>query len=487
MQPSPQALYRVAEIREAERIAIDELQIPGLQLMRSAGLAAFNAMQRCWPDMRRVSVFCGAGNNAGDGYVLARLALQAGFRVDVYSLAHAENLKGDALTSYRDFLQTGGSLSAFDPGIKIDGIIVDALLGTGLSRQVGDEYAAAISFINRAGRPVLALDVPSGLQADTGCVLGCAVRADVTVTFIALKCGLFTGQAADHCGDIVCSSLNVPDSVLSRLPHAARFLAKTPLPPRPRAAHKGHFGHVLLIGGNLGYSGAIRLAGEAALRAGAGLVSIATREAHAGLLNIGRPELMCLGVESSTELQPLLDKASAVVIGPGLGQDYWAQALFSEVLAGGKACVVDADALNLLAKQPAKRGNWILTPHPGEAARLLNCGSAEIGADRFEAVRSLQNRYGGVCVLKGSGSLVAGQEEIFAATTGNPGMASGGMGDVLAGVIGGLLAQGLSPVEAVKLAVHVHGEAADHVAAENGERGMLASDLLPKIRELLNR
>lgn len=486
MQAFSQALYRVAQIREAERIAIQDLQLPALQLMRSAGLAAFNALRKRWPNQRRLTVFCGAGNNAGDGYVLAKLAMQAGFEVKVYSLSDVLNLKGEALTSFHDFIQAGGSVLDFDRQLKPAGVIVDALLGTGLNRQVSEEYTPAIDLINRSGCPVLAIDVPSGLHADSGYVLGRAVKADLTVTFIALKCGLFTGEAADYCGDIVCSSLNVPESVLSKLPATAAFLTKTPLSRRPRTSHKGHFGHVLLIGGNLGFSGAIRLAGEAALRGGAGLVSIASRAAHCDFLNIGRPELMCHGVENQAQLQPLLDKAGVVVIGPGLGADAWARAMFEAVRASDKLSVLDADALNLLATDHVKQDNRILTPHPGEAARLLGCSNQEIAADRFAALNRLQTEYGGVCVLKGAGSLIADQRAAFVATNGNPGMASGGMGDVLAGIIGALLAQGLSPIDAAKLAVYVHGEAADAVATEQGERGMLASDLLPKIREFLN-
>ncbi|MDD2762113.1 MAG: NAD(P)H-hydrate epimerase, partial [Methylomonas sp.] len=368
MQPTAHALYSVAQVREAERIAIEELQMPGLQLMRSAGLAAFNALKQRWPDARRLSVYCGCGNNAGDGYVVARLAKDAGYIVSVFSMTDPDNLAGDALTVCRDYLSAGGKVAPFDSGAKADGVVVDALLGTGLNRELAPDYAEAIALINRSGRPVLALDVPSGLHADSGCVLGCAVRADLTVTFIALKAGLFTGDAAGYCGDIVCSSLNVPDSVLSKLKVTARFLTKTALAPRPRSAHKGHFGHVLVVGGNLGYSGAVRLAGEAALRCGAGLVSIATRVEHSSFLHLGRPELMCHGIERSAQLKPLLDKASVIVIGPGLGQDAWAQDLLSAALAGDKICIADADALNLLAKHPQKRGDWVITPHPGEAA-----------------------------------------------------------------------------------------------------------------------
>jgi NAD(P)H-hydrate epimerase len=316
--------------------------------------------------------------------------------------------------------------------------------------------------------------------------MGCAVQAEATMTFIGLKCGLFTGEAADYCGQIVLADLNVPKTVFATVKPSAKLLKKTALLPRSRCAHKGKFGHVLLIGGNLGYSGAIRLAGEAALRSGAGLVSIASRAAHISLLNIGRPELMCHAVEEASELIPLLAKAGVVVIGPGLGKDDWAESLFETVLACGKPLVVDADGLNLLAQKPLKRQNWVLTPHPGEAARLLACRTDDIAADRYAAVAALQQDYGGVCLLKGAGSLIADGEDIYVSTTGNPGMASGGMGDVLSGIVGSLLAQGWSLAEALKLGVYVHGEAADWSAAEQGERGLLASDLFAELRRCLN-
>ncbi|MCQ8104554.1 NAD(P)H-hydrate dehydratase [Methylomonas sp. SURF-2] len=486
MQTSSPALYRVAQIREAEHIAIHNLRMPGLQLMRSAGAAAFNALRQRWPGQTEITLFCGAGNNAGDGYVLANLALAAGFRLSVYTLIDPGQLKGDALTVYREFIQAGGRVARFAGRADSAGVIVDALLGTGLSRPVGEEYAQAISHINNTGCPVLSIDVPSGLHADTGCVLGCAVKADLTVTFIALKCGLFTGDAADYRGDIVCSSLNVPETVLAQLPRTAMLASKIPLKRRRRNAHKGNFGHVLAVGGNRGFSGAIRMAGEAALFSGAGLVSLASRAQHVDWLNIGRPELMCHAVETAGDLQPWLERADVILIGPGLGQDSWAQDMLRQILASDKPCVADADALNLLARQPTRRPNWILTPHPGEAARLLGCKTHDIGADRFAAVKMLQNRYAGVCVLKGAGSLIADAGNIMVNTTGNPGMAAGGMGDVLVGVMAALLAQGLSLTDAATLAVHVHGEAADLIAASQGERGMLASELLPKIRGLLN-
>jgi NAD(P)H-hydrate epimerase len=480
-------LYRVAQIRQAEQIAIQNLQIPSLQLMQSAGLAAFKVLQQRWPQQKQMSVFCGAGNNAGDGYVLALLAIKAAYWVEVFAIGAIAELKGDALRCAEAFVENGGVVKAWTKDSLISGnLLIDALLGTGLNRCVDEDYAAVINAINSAELPVLAIDVPSGLQADTGCVLGVAIKATVTVTFVGLKSGLFTGQAADYCGEIVDADLDLPTSVFESLPVAAQLLAKPKLVKRQRCAHKGHFGHLLLIGGNHGYSGAIRLAGEAALRSGAGLVTIATRESHSGILNMGRPELMCHGVEALAQLQPLLEKASVIVIGPGLGQDPWARIMFEAVLSTDQPCVVDADALNLLAQQACRRDNWILTPHPGEAGRLLGCANSTIASDRFAAVSELQHRFGGVGVLKGAGSLISNGQQVFVSTTGNPGMASGGMGDVLAGIAGALLGQGWSLLEAAKLAVYIHGEAADRAAIEAGETGLLASDLLPYVRACLN-
>ncbi|OAH99501.1 bifunctional ADP-dependent (S)-NAD(P)H-hydrate dehydratase/NAD(P)H-hydrate epimerase [Methylomonas methanica] len=487
MQTPPNKLYCTAQIREAERYAIDELGIPGRELMRRAGYALFEQIRQHWPEQQIVTVFCGAGNNGGDGYDVATLALQANFQVSVYALADPDGLPGDALSAYQDFLQAGGRVSDFEAGqSKLQGVIVDALFGIGLSREVGQDYALAIKAINASGCPVIAVDVPSGLHAYTGSVLGCAVKADVTVTFIGLKCGLFTGEAAEYCGEIVCDTLAIDEKVLATMPPFALLLEKIDLPRRARVAHKGRFGHVLLIGGNLGYTGAIRLAGEAALRSGAGLVSIATRASHSGLINIGRPELMCHGVECGEALHALLEKASVIVIGPGLGQDDWAREMFGAALAIDKQCVIDADALNLLSLQPKRRANWVLTPHPGEAARLLGCSAGQISADRFAALADLHSQYGGTCLLKGAGTLITGGDKVYVGTTGNPGMASGGMGDVLSGLIGGLLAQGLNLEQATRLGVYVHGEAADSLALEFGERGLLAGDLPERIRKLLN-
>lgn len=258
------------------------------------------------------------------------------------------------------------------------------------------------------------------------------------------------------------------------------------LPPRSREAHKGHFGHVLVIGGDLGYSGAARLAGMAALRVGAGLVSIATHFENAPMMNCVCPELMCHGIDNIEKLEPLLDKATVIVIGTGLGQSDWAKSLFHEVLKINKPLIVDADGLNLLAKSPCKKDNWILTPHVGEAARLLAVTTHDIQANRLDAVKTMQHKYGGVVLLKGTGTLIASENSVAISNTGNPGMASGGMGDVLAGVIAGLVAQGFSMPDAAQQGAYGHGLAADEAVKRDGERGLLASDLLPYLRRWVN-
>ena len=484
MQKLPIKLYRTAQVRELDRIAIQERGIPGFELMSRAGTAVFECVRNKWPDAQSLAVFCGSGNNAGDGYIIAALALKAGLKVCVYAISEPEMLKGDALTAYQNYK---GVVIPFlaEQTIAAD-VVVDALLGTGLDRVVTGLYAHAIETINKCSAHVVAVDIPSGLNADTGNVMGCAVKADCTVTFIGLKQGLFTGQAAEHCGEVVYAKLAVPDDVFDEVASTVTRVVETPLPLRNRYSHKGNYGHVLIVGGDQGYSGAARLAGEAALRVGAGLVSVATRAEHSGLMNLNRPELMCHGITHVGQLAVLLEKAGVIVVGPGLGQSDWAKELFNAAINVGKTMVIDADGLNLLANSPATKLDWILTPHPGEAARLLNRPTAEVQQDRFAAVSAIQAQYGGVAILKGAGTLIASEDELSVSSTGNPGMASGGMGDVLSGVIAGLLAQGLSLKTAAQQGVYMHGLAADLAAEKDGERGLLASDLMPFLRQLVN-
>jgi len=487
MQTLPLTLYRAVDIKALEQCAIQEYGIPGFELMSRAGEAVFQCMKEKWPDISSVAVICGGGNNAGDGYIVAKLALAAGLQVDVYAVSEPGKLKGDALTAYRQYADADGRVVLFLQGQQINAdVIVDALLGTGLDRPVSGPYQMAIDAINDSPSRVISVDIPSGLSADTGNVMACAVKAAYTVTFIGLKQGLYTGQAADYCGEICYASLDVPEAVFQAVSSTVyRVVGKTGA-RRSRCAHKGDYGHVLVIGGDAGYSGAAKLAGEAALRVGAGLVSIATRVGHASVMNINRPELMCHGVETVEQLKRLLERVKVIVLGPGLGQGAWAKALFSVAINAGKPLVIDADGLNLLASSPVKKTDWVLTPHPGEAARLLSCSTAQVQQDRFAAAYALQAKYGGIAVLKGAGTLVASDHELAVSATGNPGMATGGMGDVLSGVIAGLLAQGLPLKEAAQQGVYNHGLAADLAAEKDGERGLLASDLMPYLRRLMN-
>lgn len=481
----PIKLYRNEQIRAFDKLATEQ-GIASFKLMTRTGHVLFQHIQQHYARARSFAVFCGSGNNSGDGYIVARLLSREGFSVCVYTVADVTQLRGDALTAYHHYMLEKGEIKPFNKATDIDvDMIIDALFGLGLTRPIAGDYADAVEKINQHRGAVLAIDVPSGINGDTGMVMGCAVKADVTVTFIAVPQGLLTGEAADYCGEIVYASLDIPDSVLNTQAASAVRVLPRSLPKRLRCTHKGKYGHVLVIGGDQGYTGAARLAGEAALRCGAGLVSIATRSSHAALLNSHRPELMCHGVESAEALKPLLERATVIAIGTGLGQYTWAKTLLTAALNSQKTLIVDADALNLLARQPQQRDNWILTPHPAEAARLLNISTQEVQKDRFATVTALQQQYGGVVVLKGNGTLIASHDRIALSHTGNAGMASGGMGDVLTGTIAALMAQGLDLILAAEQGVYIHGKAADD-AARHGERGLIASDLFPYLRMAVN-
>lgn len=474
-------------MREIDRAALVALDISGIELMRRAASAALRSLRRHWPQAQRIRVHCGPGNNGGDGFLLGVLAREAGLQVDMVALTPASH--GDAAAARAAWAAAGGELHAADAldDLPEPELQVDALYGIGLNRAPEPAVAELIERINRSGVPVLALDVPSGLVADSGRCPGAAIHADITVTFIADKRGLHTGRAADHVGVLELATLGVPASAFAHVPPDARLLAADSLPPRQRYANKGHYGHLLVIGGGKGMAGAVHLAGQAALRAGAGLVSVATRVEHVDALNTARPELMAHGVDGPQALQPLLDRADTLALGPGLGQSAWSHALWLTALDGGNPLVLDADGLNLLAKEPRRfTAPTVLTPHPGEAARLLGCTVEQVEHDRFAAARELAARFAAVVVLKGAGTLVADPDgRLDVCPWGNPGMASGGMGDLLTGIVAALLAQGCDARQAACLGVGLHARAGDFAARE-GERGLLASDLLAPLRRLGN-
>ncbi|MGH8182515.1 MAG: NAD(P)H-hydrate dehydratase [Rhodanobacteraceae bacterium] len=482
--PDPQAtLYTTAQVRALDQAAIAG-GIPGIGLMERAARAALDALRRRWPQACTLCVLCGPGNNGGDGFLLAALARAAGLHAHVIATTPASS--GDAGLARERFLREGGVLSPAQSLPEAD-VFVDALFGSGLNRAPDGEAARLVGALNTQARPVLALDVPSGLDSDTGVAFEPCVRAAATVCFVAWKRGLFTAQGADQCGERTLSTLDIPESIHAGQSPDAVLLTPRALPPRPRDSHKGRYGHVLAIGGDLGAGGAIRMCGEAAARIGAGLVSVATREANVGPILTARPELMPQGVHVPRNLEPLLARADVLAVGPGMGRDDWGRGLWQAALDAGKPTVLDADGLNLLADQPrALPATSVLTPHPGEASRLLATGINEVQADRFASARALAQKYRAVVVLKGAGSLVADPDgRVAVCPWGNPGMASGGMGDVLTGVIAGLLAQGLAPWDAACLGVGLHACAGD-LAARAGERGLLASDLFHYLRALVN-
>ncbi|RFF26313.1 MULTISPECIES: NAD(P)H-hydrate dehydratase [unclassified Wenzhouxiangella] len=480
-------LYRAESVRELDRQAIEGHGIDGYDLMRRAGRRAFEIMRARWPEARAVTICCGGGNNGGDGYVMARLAREAGLAVQLIAMKSPDELSGTAARAAKDWLAVGGSIEQSDERLRGD-VIVDALLGTGLDRPVRDDYARLIDHINDTGRPVLAVDVPSGLNADTGMPQGRCVRAWATVTFIGRKRGLYTGQAGRWCGTVLFDALDTPQAIHDIVETDATLLdpglLRHCLPARPADTHKGDLGRALIIGGNHGMAGAPVLAGRAALRTGSGLVTLATRGSHATLAPSIQPELMSHGVETLEDFEPLVGTADVLALGPGLGRDDWARALWKRTIEHDAPLVVDADGLNLLADAPTRRAHWILTPHPGEAARLLETGVAEIQSDRFAAASALAERFDAVVILKGHGSLVAGPGATVAVCPfGNPAMASAGMGDALTGIVASLLGQGLKPYDAACCGVLAHALAGDRAAY--GRRQILAGDLVDALARVL--
>ncbi len=492
-------MYTAEQVRRLDKCAIEGHGIPGMDLMERAGKSAFDTACQAFPEARRWLVFCGGGNNGGDGYIVARLAREAGFEVKVCALKPPDSLGGDAATAAERWQAGGGGVRPWpiDDAGAYD-VIVDALLGTGLDREPAGDYGAAVDCINQAETAVVAIDIPSGLNADTGVAMGRAVVADLTVTFIGSKRGLYTSDGPDCAGEVHFSDLATPDSVRDSEPDSGiliqeRLISKN-LPERRRNSHKGSYGWILGVGGNSGMSGALRLCGEAALRSGAGKVTLATRTEHAALVNLACPELMVRGVERGELLEPLLEQVDVLVTGTGLGQSHWSEDIFRICMKSRAPVVMDADGLNILARlypglelKDLPGGNWIFTPHPAEAGRLLGCGPADVQKDRVGAALGLAERYQAVVVLKGCGTVVADHRGRYAICPfGNPGMASAGTGDVLAGVIGAMLAQRLNLWEAATTGVLAHALAGDLAALEQGERGMLASDITHRLPAVLN-
>lgn len=483
-------IYLNHQVRELEKQAIAQ-GISEQELMGTAGASTFDYIRKHYPDVESLAIFCGPGNNGGDGYVVARLAKGWGMTVNVYYLVEPEQLQGVAKEAAMQAITANVAMQAYtEQTVPRGDMMIDALLGTGLQREVTGLFHHCIKSINQQETIRLAIDIPSGLNADTGNVYGIAVKADITITFIGEKLGLYTGDSPDYTGDIICRDLNIPADIFQQQPPLGSKLTwnsyRHLLPKRAKTAHKGWFGHVLVIGGGLGMAGAARMSAEAAARVGSGLVSVATRPEHVTVMSAERPEMMAHGIQDASALAALLQRATVLALGPGLGTSSWAEELYQQAITSPLLKVIDADALKQLANNPQVSEHWVLTPHPGEAASLLQVSTQEVQQDRLSAARRIQQQYGGVCVLKGAGTLIVGPDEEYAVCPfGNPGMASGGMGDVLTGIIAGLLAQGLDTMKAAKAGVLVHALAADKAALQ-GERGLLAADLMTHIRTLVN-
>ncbi|OED40926.1 hypothetical protein ACH42_15325 [Endozoicomonas sp. (ex Bugula neritina AB1)] len=491
----PENLYTADQVRQLDHAAIHDYGLSGFELMSRAAQTTIDVICQKWPNLQSMQVFCGGGNNGGDGYLIAQLAYQKEIDVSVVTLKDPGDLTGDAQQAYRHCHDVGVPVAPFDKGIEITAeLIVDAMLGTGLSRDIGGPYQEAIMAINTASVPCCAVDIPSGLCSDTGYPMGGCIKADLTVSFIGLKQGLLTGEGRAYCGDLQFDDLSVPAEVYEQVQPSCLRISQRSLKgainSRSRTAHKGDNGHVLLLGGNYGMPGAISMAAEAAIYSGAGKVTVVTREEHLSALAIRRPEVMARSVESNTEFRALLNTIDVVVAGPGLGKDDWGLALLREVLVSESSIVLDADALNLLSQHPQlhqrRKSPMILTPHPGEAARLLQTHSHDIQRNRFAAVADCVDQFGAITLLKGSGTLISNGVTTYLCSAGNPGMAVAGMGDVLSGVLGALLAQGVEPFKATQLACWLHSGAADDIVVRQGEIGLLATQLIPVIRAKLN-
>lgn len=478
-------LYTGDQTKELDRIAIEEFGVSGLDLMKNAGERAFFNIQQNFPDVNNVVVLCGSGNNGGDGYVVANCALSIGLNVSAIQVGSPKTK--DAAQVCKEYIDNGGSILGLDNDTPEDAdLIVDGLFGTGLNRAPIGKYKDLISNVNSMGCPVVSLDVPSGLESQNGFVFDPCIQASMTVSFIGKKFALFSGQGKNHSGLIVFESINLPEQVYELVKPIAKLLVPDLALTRKLDSHKGNYGNVVIVGGDTGMLGATLLAGRAALRCGSGLVTVLSTDSHLDMPALHSPELMSQSLKNNNKVNKLLNACDAIVFGPGLGQSEWSKTTFKKVIDMPVPKVVDADGLNLLAKNPVKRDDWVLTPHPGEAATLLKSSSQEIQKDRIGAAKAIVNKYGGVCVLKGAGTLVVDNSgDVAVCEAGNPGMATAGMGDVLSGVIGSLLGQKYSVRKAAENGVWVHSASADKVAEKIGEASLIAGDVIEVLPEIL--
>lgn len=462
--------------------------------MKTAGKRAFENIMTCFSGVEPMVVLCGSGNNGGDGYVVAKCAQAIGMAVIVVQAAEPKT--SHAIQVCQEFIDGGGVIENDRDSLAGAGLIVDGIFGTGLTRAPAGFYAELIRAANqvgcRVGCPVVALDIPSGLNSDSGFAFEPCIKASMTVTFIGQKLGLFTGQGKNCSGQIKFEDLNLPADIQKSVQHIATIIPSPKLKKRAPDSHKGDYGNIIIAGGDNGMLGAALLAGRAALRCGSGRVTVLSTERHLDMPALHCPELMSQCMENETACARLCEQCDVLVMGPGMGMNDWSKQLFDCLIDLQKPMVIDADGLTFLAdafskRNIRKRDHWVLTPHPGEAAKLLGCTSADIQKDRIAAVKTISEQFGGVCVLKGAGTLVAGlSATVGVCERGNPGMATAGSGDVLAGIIGALMGQNLAPDKAAESGVWLHATCADKVAGQIGMAGLLAGDIIDALPEILS-
>jgi len=506
-------LATAAEMRRFDRLATERYGIPGIILMENAGRHVFDVVCSMMGSLEggRITIISGKGNNGGDGFVAARRLRDAGASVCVFMLGDSDDVTGDARVNLDILSNTGLTVSRINSpdelafGLAHCDIVVDAILGTGLKGEVHGLAADVIAAINSSRRPVVAVDIPSGMDADTGRVLGVCVKADCTATFALGKVGLFMYPGTAFAGRVFVGDIGIPHALYDQI--AAEVIVpqwvSDRLPRRSRDAHKGAFGTTAVIAGSRGMSGAAALASEAVLRVGAGLSILCVPSGLQNAMMIKLTEVMTRGLPetsdgtvSSDALEDTLSickQAASTVIGCGLGvNDDTCEFVYGIVGSSASPIVIDADGLNCLSRNvkvfEGPHGDIVITPHPAEMARLLGTVTAEIQSDRMGAAKTAASKFSCVTVLKGAGTIIAHPDgRVFVNTTGNPGMATGGTGDVLAGVIGGLISQGMNSFDAAVCGVYIHGLAGDIAAERIGEAGMLAGDLLHALPEAIKR
>ncbi len=493
-----QALFNARTVREIDQLATGKGDIPGAELMRRAGQAAFTELLENFGRPECIHVFCGSGNNGGDGYIIASLAANEHIQVQVYELGNLKAMSAETKQAKQMCLDAKVECKPFTINCNLpEGIIVDSLMGTGFDGDLRENFADAIEHINSSLLPVLSVDIPSGLSSDTGSVKDIVVNADVTITFVGVKQGLFTGRGPAVTGDVIYDSLDIPETIIhEKLPSAELMDLEELIDYIPKFeadVHKNQRGHCMVIGGDHGTGGASLMASQACLKIGAGLASHATRPEHVPASLARQPEVMAFGVVSGQALEPLLARPTVLVVGPGLGRSSWSEQMLQKAMATKLPMVIDADALNIIADGRVvtdfENRLWVMTPHPGEAARLLGVTVADIQSDRFAAVRDLQEKYNAVVLLKGAGTIISSPpgRPLRVCPYGNPAMSTAGMGDLLGGIIGGLIAQGMDLQTATELGCCMHSFAADKAAEGLGPRGLVATDILVYLSDISNQ